>query len=330
MGLLRTLARRGPRTVEQLSHELIADARLMAVICRALRAAGLLLAAPGDRWELTAAGQRLATDTGATLELDAMAEDYRRWGELDRYARTLRGERHEEPRTYDDAAIAHDEQAARRYARRLTNRRRHQVDRLLARVVPTRPLVILDAWGGDGYLAREMCTRWPQITCTVLEIPTMARIAREACAGYPRIAVITGDLVHDDPGVLLAGETVDVVVISHVLQSLSERRRRELATQVTRVLSPGGCLLSSEFVLRWNDQDSLDVLLWAVGRTSANWQGEPLQAAGQDLLVRASGLAAVDAWWVTETTRAVLGVKTAAGSHPALRVLPAPQSATRS
>lgn len=330
MGLLRTLARRGPRTVEQLSHELIADARLLAVICRALRAAGLLLAASGDRWELTAAGQRLATDTGATLELDAMAEDYRRWGELDRYARTLRGERHEEPRTYDDAAIAHDEQAARRYARRLTNRRRHQVDRLLARVVPTRPLVILDAWGGDGYLAREMCSRWPQITCTVLEIPTMARIAREACAGYPRIAVISGDLVHDDPGVLLAGETVDVVVISHVLQSLSERRRRELATQVTRVLSPGGCLLSSEFVLRWNDQDSLDVLLWAVGRTSANWQGEPLQAAEQDLLVRASGLAAVDAWWVTETTRAVLGVKTAAGSHPALRVLPAPQSATRS
>jgi hypothetical protein len=133
--------------------------------------------------------------------------------------------------------------------------------------------------------------------------------------------------LHDDPGVLLAGETVDVVVISHVLQSLSERRRRELATQVTRVLSPGGCLLSSEFVLRWNDQDSLDVLLWAVGRTSANWQGEPLQSAEQDLLLRASGLAAVDAWWVTESTRAVVGVKTAAGSHPALRVLPAPQSA---
>ena len=319
MGLLRTLAQRGALTVDELGQELLADTRLLAMICRALRAAGLLLAAD-DGWRLSPAGQRLATDAGAILELDAMAEDYQRWGELDHYARTLRGQSRSEPLTYDDD-VAHSEHAARRYARRLTNRRRQQVDRLLARVAPTRPLVLLDAWGGDGYLARAACARWPQITCTVLEIPIMARIAREACAGHPRIAVITGDLLHDDPSRVLGGDTVDVVVISHVLQSLSERRRRELAAQVTRVLAPGGCLLSSEYVLRWNDRDSLDVLLWAVGRTSANWQGELLQAAEQDLLLRSCGLAAVDAWWVTETTRAVLGVKTAAGIRPALQML---------
>jgi SAM-dependent methyltransferase len=326
MGLLRVLAHRGTLTVDQLAHELVADARLLAVICRALRAAGLLLAAD-DGWRLSPAGARLATDTGATLELDAMAEDYQRWGQLDHYARTLPQGGRSEPLTYDDD-IAHNEQAARRYTRRLTNRRRQQVDRLLAHVEPTRPLVLLDAWGGDGYLARAVCARWSQVTCTVLEIPTVARIAREACAGYPRIAVMTGDLLRDDPSVVLGGHTVDVVVVSHVLQSLSARRRRELATQVTRVLAPGGCLLSSEFVLRWNDRDSLDVLLWAVGRTSANWQGEPLQAAEQDMLVRGSGLAAVDAWWVTESTRAVLGVKTAAGIKPALRVLDPPDAGT--
>jgi hypothetical protein len=252
-----------------------------------------------------------------------MSEDYQRWGQLDHYARTLADERHVEPRTYEEE-VASNEHAARRYARRLTNRRRQQVDRLLARVEPTRPLVLLDAWGGDGYLARAVCARWKQVTCTVLEIPTMARIAREACAGCPRIAVVTGDLLSDDPGRVLGGHMVDVVIISHVLQSLSARRRRELAVQVSHVLAPGGCLLSSEYVLRWNDRDSLDVLLWAVGRTSANWQGEPLQAAEQDMLLRGSGLAAVDAWWVTETTRAVLGVKTAAGITPALRVLAPP------
>jgi SAM-dependent methyltransferase len=322
MGLLRVLADHGALTVDQLAQELAADARLLAVICRALRAAGLLLAAD-DGWRLSPAGQRLATDAGANLELDAMAEDYQRWGQLDHYARTLLAQGRLEPRTYDED-VAHSEQAARRYARRLTNRRRQQVARLLARVEPTRPLVLLDAWGGDGYLARAVCAQWEQVTCTVLEIPTMARIAREACAGYPRIAVITGDLLRDDPNAVLGGHTVDVVVLSHVLQSLSAQRRRELAAQVTRVLAPGGCLLSSEYVLRWNDRDSLDVLLWAVGRTSANWQGEPLQAAEQDMLLRSSGLAAVDAWWVTETTRAVLGVKTAAGIKPALRVLAPP------
>jgi SAM-dependent methyltransferase len=328
MGLLRALAGRGQLTVDQLSQELLADARLLTVICRALRSAGLLLAGD-DGWQLTPAGERLATDPGASLELDAMAEDYRRWGELDRHARTLWDEDRTESRNYDDADIADNEQAARRYARRLTNRRSQQVDRLLARVEPTRPLVALDAWGGDGYVARAMCARWPQITCTVMEIPTMARVARDACAGQPRIAVIAGDLLHDDPGIVLAGETVDVVVLSHVLQSLSQQRRRELMAQVTHVLAPGGCLLSNEYVLRWNDQDSLDVLLWAVGRTSANWHGQTLRAADQDMLLRGGGLAAVGAWWVTESTRAVLGVKTAAGIEPALRTLPESQAATR-
>lgn len=327
MGLLHALVGRGGVTVDQLSEELLADARLLAVVCRALRSAGLLLA--GDSgWQLTPAGERLASDTAAGLELDAMAEDYQRWGELDRHARALWDEDRAETRAYDDANIAHNEQAARRYARRLANRRRQQVDRLLTHVEPTRPLVILDAWGGDGYLARQMCIRWPHVTCTVMEIPTMAGITREACAAYPRIAVTTGDLLHDDPAAVLGGESVDVVVLSHVLQSLSQQRRRELVTQATHILSPGGCLLSNEYALRWNDRDSLDVLLWAVGRTSANWQGEPLRAAEQDMLLRGGGLAAVESWWVTENSRAVLGVNTAAGIKPALRVLAESQSGT--
>src|SRR5690606_16761048 len=120
-----------------------------------------------------------------------------------------------------------------------------------------------------------------------------------------------------------------VVVISHVLQSLSKLRRRKLMAEAAGVLAPGGCLLSNEYVLRWNDQDSLDVLLWAVGRTSANWHGEPLSEAEQDMLLRGGGLAAVESWWVTDSSRAVLGVKTAAGVEPALRVEPQPQPAAR-
>lgn len=148
----------------------------------------------------------------------------------------------------------------------------------------------------------------------------MAGVAREACAGHPRIAVVAGDLLRGDPGSALAGEMVDVVVASHVLQSLSRSRRRELSAQVAHVLRPGGCLLSSEFVLRRNDRDSVDVLLWAVARSSANWQGDALDASEQDMLVRGGGLAAVASWWVTQSTRAVLGVKPAAGVEPALRV----------
>lgn len=321
MGLLRLLADGAPRDVEDIAQQLLVDPKLLLSLCRALRATGLMLERD-DGWHLSPAGMRLATDHAASLELDAMAEDYRRWGELDRHARTLWRDGQTEPVTHGDADVGHNEQAARRYARRLSSRRRLQAQRLLDHVEPTRPVTVLDAWGGDGYVARQVCASWRQATCTVLEIPTMAAIAREACAGHPRIAVVGGDLLRDDPGAVVGSEAVDVVVLSHVLQSLSEARRRELSAQIARVLLPGGCLLSSEFVLRWNDRDSLDVLLWTVARTSANWQGDPLRAIEQDMLLRSSGLAAVASWWVTQSTRAVLGVKPAAGVDPALRIRP--------
>lgn len=321
MGLLRLLADGTPRDIARIAQQLLADPRLLLSICRALRATGLLVDST-EGWTLSPAGMRLATDHAASLELDALSEDYRRWGELERHARILWRDGQTEPTTHGDADVGHNEQAARRYARRLSNRRRLQAQRLLDHVEPTRPVTVLDAWGGDGYVARQICTTWRQATCTVVEIPTMAAIAREACAGHPRIAVLGGDLLRDDPGAVLGGAAVDVVVVSHVLQSLTEARRRELSAQIARVLAPGGCLLSSEFVLRWNDRDSLDVLLWTVARTSANWQGDPLRATEQDMLLRGSGLAAVASWWVTQSTRAVLGVKPAAGVEPALRVRP--------
>ena len=321
LGLLRALIDEGPRPIDELATDLYADPRLLLTICRALHAAGLLAYSDG-RWDLTSAGARLASDPVASLELDALAEDYERWGQLDRRARDLLNEDDAGSSPLDDAEIARDTHAAQRYARRMSNRRKQQAGTLLDRVTPTRPLTILDAWGGDGYLARQICERWPSATCTVLEIPTMAAVASEACAGYPRIAVTTGDLRTADPGAVLAGAKVDVVVVSHVLQSLDEQRRRELAVQAARLLASGGCLLSVEYVLRWDDRDSLDVLLWTVERTSANWQGDALHEREQDLLLRGSGLAAVASWWVTESTRAVLGVRTAAGVEPALRMRP--------
>jgi SAM-dependent methyltransferase len=325
MGLLRLLSDGEVHDVDAMATHLLADRKLLVDICRALRAAGLLdqLA---EGWQLTPAGVRLASDRVASLELDAMAEDYQRWGELDRHARTLWRDGRTEPDSHGDADVHSSEQAARRYARRMSSRRRLQASRLVGGVEPTRPVTVLDAWGGDGYVSREICASWRHATCTVLEIPTLARIAREACAGHPRIAVVAGDVLTGDPAAALGGETVDVVVLSHVLQSLTEQRRRELSSQITRVLAPGGCLLSSEFVLRWNDRDSLDVLLWTVARTAANWQGDALTASQQDLLLRGSGLAAVASWWVTHSTRAVLGVKPAAGVDPALRPVAAATS----
>lgn len=251
-----------------------------------------------------------------------MADDYRGWGQLDRHARALWRDGHTEPDTPGAAEVGGSE-AVRRDARHVGDRRRHQAHRLIGHVAQTRPVTVVDAWGGDGYVAREICTAWPTATCTVLAIPPVTRTARAACAGHPRIAVVACDLQTGDPGEALGRAQVDVVVLSHVLEKLRRQRRRELSAQVARVLAPGGCLLSSEFVRPRNDRDSLDVALRTVARAAANAGGGTLSEFEQDMLVRGSGLAAVASWWVARSTRAVLGVKPATGVEPALRIVDA-------
>ena len=161
MGLLRALGGHVQMSVNELSAELLADAHLLAVICRALRAAGLL-EKDGAGWRLTPAGERLVGDPAASLELDQMAADYQLWGQLDLHARVLYEDGTDIEPVYDDAEVASNQQAPRPYARRMTNPRAQQIERLLDHVEPTRPLTVLAAWGGDGYGAREMSDRWPQ------------------------------------------------------------------------------------------------------------------------------------------------------------------------
>jgi hypothetical protein len=122
MGLLHAFVDGGTHQIDELAHHLLADPRLLVDICRALRATGLLTQTDAG-WRISEAGARLAGDPVAALELDAMAEDYQRWGELDRHARSLWRDGRTEPGTHGDADVEHSEQAARRYARRLSNRR---------------------------------------------------------------------------------------------------------------------------------------------------------------------------------------------------------------
>ena len=129
--------------------------------------------------------------------------------------------------------VARIQRAARGYTRGMGSGRRLQAQRLIGRVEPTRAVTVLDAWGGDGYVARQLCTSWPESICTVLEVPAAAAIAREACGGHPRIGVVSGDLLHDEllalPVALglLAGDAQ-----SRHLRVVGPRERRRAADEV--------------------------------------------------------------------------------------------------
>ena len=320
MGLLAQL-RTKPGSLDDLAHDLAVDRALLEQMLRALECAGLLERTDAQ-WLLSEAGQRLIGDPAATAELDSLVRDYRRWGALDEHARMPSVEEHADAETdHDDRSIA-DVDSARQYALRLSARHRAQAVMLVEHVEPTRPIRLMDVGGADGFIARVVCERWPEAECVVLEEPAMAEVARKACADHDRISVIEGDFLGEGgrlPSDPLPCEA-DVVVLSHVLQGRPKARQRELTARAAGALAPGGCVLSCESVLRSDQRGPLDTILWAVGQTALRREGHMLTTIEQDILLRASGLAASAAWWVSAATRAVMGVRTDAGVRPALRV----------
>ena len=317
LGLLRRLAR-GQGTLDALARDLDADPTMLDHMCRALAAAGLVRS--GDvGWRLSAAGEQLLADPAAAAELDSLVLDYRRWGLLDERAKGQAGDGGDG--ATDDLA---DVESARRYALRLAARHRGHAVAMLDRVEPTRRLTVMDLGGADGFLAREVCARWPDAQCVVLEQPSMAEVARRSCADDPRITVLEGDFLGEGqrgPTEALPCDA-DVVVLSHVLQGRPEEHQRTLTARATGALRPGGCLLSCESVLRSDKKGPLETILWAVGQAALRRSGHLLTTIDQDVLLRAGGLAASAAWWVSDSTRAVLGVRTEVGVKPALQMAP--------
>ena len=310
LGLLARLTD-GQTTLEVLAAELQADPALLAQMCRALGVAGLLRESNGG-WCLSASGERLAADPAAAAELDSLILDYQRWGALDEHAHSA-VDAHSDP-AGDDVDSAH------RYALRLAARHRGHAVAMLDRVEPTRQLTVMDVGGADGFLAREVCARWPDARCIVLEQPAMAEVARATCAGDPRIRVIEGSFLGEHGPTEALPAEADVVVLSHVLQGGQQAQQRNLTARAAAALRPGGCLLSCESVLRSDQKGPLETVLWAVGEAAQRRAGHILTTIDQDVLLRAAGLAASAAWWVSDSTRAVLGVRTDVGVKPALRM----------
>ena len=317
LGLLQRLAD-GQATLETLATDLEADPGLLEQMCRALCTAGLLAASDAG-WRLSDAGRQLLEDPAAAAELDSLERDYRRWGSLDERAKAPPPEAID----VDDIDRTHtDVDTARKFALRLAARHRGHARALIERLEPVRPLRVMDVGGADGFLAREVCARWPDAECVVLEESSMADVAERACADEPRITVIKGDFLGEGsrmPTDPLPGDA-DVVVLSHVLQGRPKRRQRDLTCRAAAALAPGGCVLSSESVLRSDKRGPLDTILWAVGQAAIRREAHILTTVEQDILLRAAGLAASAAWWVSHGTRAVVGVRPDAGVEPALRL----------
>jgi len=161
---------------------------------------------------------------------------------------------------------------------------------------------LLDVGGGSGILAVAAALRNRSLRAMILELPTVAEVARETVAEYQladRVTIVVGDMFTDQ---LPAGH--DAILFSQILHDWPPDTARMLLAKARDALQNGGQVLVHEKLL--NDARdgpvatalaSLDMLFWT--------RGQQYSAPELHALLEEAGLGAprtvptVDYWSIT-------------------------------
>ena len=104
---------------------------------------------------------------------------------------------------------------------------------------------VLDLGGGTGSFLKVLLRRYPQLRCTLYELPTASAVARQRLADHPlrpQIDILEGDFLNDP---LPSGH--DVVLLAHVIHVLLPERNLRLLRQVRQAVTTGARLLLVDF-----------------------------------------------------------------------------------
>lgn len=195
------------------------------------------LATPGDVDDLAAQllevlehPQRYAPDIPAVRERFSLDTT------IDTYERLYKGEAL--PKYTREQAPARMEDARRRVRTALPTEAdlgfRRRVETIVEWIDETRPVTVLDAGSGYGFVLRILRDLTPARITGIEYEEVRVHETRESLGGDPRVSVLVGDVTN----LPFADETFDYVISSEVLEHLPDDA--PAAREMFRVLKPGG------------------------------------------------------------------------------------------
>jgi len=239
MGLFATLAA-GPMTAEATAAALGAVARPTRLLLNACVSLGLVQR-DGDRYANAPNSAAFLVPGSPGFLGDSLlyADDlYTTWGKLETALRE--GAPPESP-----ATILGDDPAKTRHFVRGMHHRALGVGRALVEILDLAGRRrLLDVGGGPGTYSSLLAQRYPELRCTVLDLPPVVAIAREIIAelgAAGQVQTLAGDY-HDTP----FPRDNDVVLVSGVLHREGEQGCREVIRHAHDALQPGGMLAVSD------------------------------------------------------------------------------------
>ena len=234
LGVFETLGE-GPATLEELVAKLGTPARTTRIVVDAVTSLGLL-ERHGDRYQNAALAQAYLSGRGL-IDMRPFIRlwnrlSYRRWLSLEESIRLGKGVAGEFNFTPEERKILSEgvEAISAGVAQALAGAYDFSQHRRL-----------LDIGGGTGSFLKVLLQHYPELRCTLYELPAIAAVAYEKLADHPlrpQLEILEGDFLQDP---LPTGH--DAVLLAHVVHVLGPERNQRLLRQVRRAVTPGARLL---------------------------------------------------------------------------------------
>jgi len=221
-----------PRSARAVSRNLNTDMRATEILLDALVAIGLLVKQK-DRYSNTAAASQLLISGKPYYQGDIIRHAdalWRNWSGLDEVLKTGR-----------PCQQSRDREAFILGMRNIASLKvKDVIDMIGLKGVRT----ALDLGGGPGTYSIEMARRGTKVT--LFDLPETAEIARKVIKQEKAegIALMGGDFMADD-----IGRGYDLVFVSQILHSYSEKENLRLLKKCRKALSKGGRIGIQEFYL---------------------------------------------------------------------------------
>jgi len=228
---------------ETLASRVGAHAPSLLRLLRALAPAGLLAEPSPGRFALTGAGQLLRSDHPGSFRAYSLFQGawphWSSWGHLSHSVRT--GEsayRHVFGKNFYEYC-ATDPEFAGWFDEALSRMSRNPADALCDMYPFGKAREIVDVGGGLGTVLLQILGRYPHLRGTLLELPPVARPAREfigARGMADRCRVVEGDFFTSIPG-------GDLLLAKNILHNWSDEEVGVLLSRMREAVTPDGCLL---------------------------------------------------------------------------------------
>ena len=234
LGIYRRLAR-APAAESALAEACGLDEAGLRHLLRCLTALGHL-AESGGKYALTQRARKWLDPEspsyiGSFLEFNN--DQWEWWSSLEQ---TLQGSA-----SRDIHAHEADDPYWRRYITAMFELARLSAPEIASRIpLPAGATRILDAAGGHGWYAAEICRRNPGSEAVVIDLPGSARIGREIIAASgmsERVRHVEGNVLTDDLGGLY-----DAALCFQLIHHLTPEQNRSLFLRIAEALKPGGIL----------------------------------------------------------------------------------------